>query len=670
MSKWWQETGWRQIQTNLREIDMEDMNAEVYVEQLKAFKASVVMINAAGIIASYPTELPFHFQSPFLKGDSLEKIISACHAAGIHVVARTDFSKIRRPIYEAHPEWAYVGPNGHIVDYNGDVHACINGGYQREYVTTILQELLTKLDFDGIFFNMGGYQVRDYSENYYGICQCDSCRTKFRERFNLNLPTVEDIGDPVFRKYMVFKRETSRETKHTIDSFIHKLRPELLIDRAYELGFGYIRQESNTAVNRPLPHWQYSATDNIKWMISSYPHMIASNTTVDFIDIFYRHVAISPFQQKIRLVESLANGGALDYYLIGRLDNHPDKSGYEGIKEIFHYHAANEGHYRNLTSKAAIALVNSQGEGNQSEFRGWFRFLVESHQLFDTPLAGVLGTIDLSRYKIVILPDSRYLSDDVAAKLDRFVENGGTLVASGRSSFFNQDFEERAQPALRSLAIERIEQIRTDMRPSYFEIQPEEKKQFPRFSVTDLAYIEPEYVYCTYSTGSKGYFKLIPPHKFGPPERCYWDTVVDKPGVVVTGRGKGKAVYLPWLPGALFHRQGYTNTLDLVADVLEQLAGSEPVGGNLSPQVQVTHFAKEDGSEELVHLVNHSGHFGTTWFPPVTMCDLEVEIATSRAAKEVTSLRTGAKLPFEPAGKGRIRIRVPKLELFEAIRIA
>jgi len=52
------------------------------------------------------------------------------------------------------------------------------------------------------------------------------------------------------------------------------------------------------------------------------------------------------------------------------------------------------------------------------------------------------------------------------------------------------------------------------------------------------------------------------------------------------------------------------------------------------------------------------------------MCDLDVEIATSRAAKEVTSLRTGAKLPFEPAGKGRIRIRVPKLELFEAIRIA
>ena len=116
MSKWWQEKSWREIQTNLREIDMQDIDADVYVEQMKSFKASVAMINAAGIIASYPTELPNQFQSEFLTGDSLEKIIAACHAADIRVVARTDFSKIRRPIYELHPEWAYVSPAGHIVD--------------------------------------------------------------------------------------------------------------------------------------------------------------------------------------------------------------------------------------------------------------------------------------------------------------------------------------------------------------------------------------------------------------------------------------------------------------------------------------------------------------------------------------------------------------------------
>ena len=76
MSDWWDNMPWRMIQTNLREIDTLDIDADRFVADLKEFKANVVMINAAGIIASYPTRLPFHFQSPYLKGDSLKKILS------------------------------------------------------------------------------------------------------------------------------------------------------------------------------------------------------------------------------------------------------------------------------------------------------------------------------------------------------------------------------------------------------------------------------------------------------------------------------------------------------------------------------------------------------------------------------------------------------------------
>ena len=122
MSDWWQDYPWRLIQTNLREIDMLDIDAEQVVRDLQAFKANVLMINAAGIIASYPTELPFHFQSPYLTGRQPGRHHRGLPRADIRVCARTDFSKVRRPIYEAHPEWAYVSPAGEIVDYNGDVH--------------------------------------------------------------------------------------------------------------------------------------------------------------------------------------------------------------------------------------------------------------------------------------------------------------------------------------------------------------------------------------------------------------------------------------------------------------------------------------------------------------------------------------------------------------------
>ena len=54
---WWEGRPWRLIQTNLREIDMRDIDAARYVEELRAFDATVAMINTSGIIASYPTRL-------------------------------------------------------------------------------------------------------------------------------------------------------------------------------------------------------------------------------------------------------------------------------------------------------------------------------------------------------------------------------------------------------------------------------------------------------------------------------------------------------------------------------------------------------------------------------------------------------------------------------------
>jgi hypothetical protein len=144
---------WRLIQTNLREIDMRDIRSSQGVSDLQAFNATLLMINAAGIIASYPTRLPYHFQSPFLTGDSLQEIVDACHAAGIRVIARTDFSKVRRPIYESHPEWAYRSAKGHIVEYNGDVHVCPIR-YQQEGILNILAELFDTHPTE--FFNMGG----------------------------------------------------------------------------------------------------------------------------------------------------------------------------------------------------------------------------------------------------------------------------------------------------------------------------------------------------------------------------------------------------------------------------------------------------------------------------------------------------------------------------------
>ena len=665
MAHWWEGYPWRMIQTNMREIDMLDMDAERFASELQAFKATVVLVNSAGIIASYPTQLPFHFQSPYLKGDSLADIIETCHAAGIRVLARTDFSKVRRPIYKEHPDWAYRTIDGKIVDYNGDVHACINGDYQQIYALDIIRELITTHDVDGIFFNMGGYQTRDYSGNYYGLCHCTSCQTRFAEMYGLSLPEAEDTNDPVYRKYTLFKQRTTEDLHGKVSALIHELRPDMCIDKDFHSKRGFIRQESNTAIERPLPHWQYSGSANTKWAVAAYPDMVSTNTTVDFIDFPYRHVAISPHQQKLRLAQGLANGGAIDYYLIGRLDNHEDQSGYESVKAIFHYHAAHERAYRDNVSKANVALLDNS-RNRSAETQGWFRFLAEGHFLFDTPQTATALDASWDRYEAIVLPDLRPISDALAQKIDEYVAGGGTLIAVGQSGFYDEESELRSAPALKCLGIEQVERVRQDMRSSYLKL--DDKTGFSRFPVTDLVYVDGPYVYAQYAAEAEQRFKLIPPHNFGPPERCYYELVVDRPGFVVHAYGQGKAIHIPWLPGQLYRRQGHTNTLNFVADLLEGIAGIAPVGGNLSPMVEVTLLESRAGDAQLLHLVNGSGHFGTTFYAPVPMHDVQVSIPWAVAPSSVISLVTGEPATFKFTD-GTLSVTVPRLELFEALQI-
>ena len=139
MKHWWEGYPWRMIQTNLRESDMADIHAEEYAQQLEDFGATVVTLNAAGIIASYPTKLPFQTRSACLTSDSLKQLIDACHRRGIRVIARTDFTKVRYALYEQHPEWACRTKGGDIINYNGNVHVCLNSDYQQKYIFEILR---------------------------------------------------------------------------------------------------------------------------------------------------------------------------------------------------------------------------------------------------------------------------------------------------------------------------------------------------------------------------------------------------------------------------------------------------------------------------------------------------------------------------------------------------
>jgi hypothetical protein len=663
------------VQTNLREIDAV-LDAETYVRNVKEFAVDVVLFNTGGIVANYPTSLPFHFPNPHLKGDLAGDMLERLKREGIRFLARFDFSKVNEALAAKHPEWLYVSLKGEPVNYNGQVATCVNGPYQQECSLEILGEVLARYAIDGVFFNMIGYQTHDYSGNYHGICQCDNCRLKFRAAYGLELPRREDAGNPDFRKYERFRRETSRELFWKIARFVKAKGSGLAVCTATNEGVDIYRKESNTGINRPLPEWTYSATDNVKSVLASWPGMAAANTAVHFIDFPYRHSAVSPHLTCARLAGDLISGGWIDYYVIGTLEGQDDRLCFGGAKEIYRFHRENEQWLGDTDSEAEICLIapeSSRMHGSMAEYRGIYRILAEGHFLFDVCADSVLGSAEaesrLKRYPAVVLPDVRNLGESAVAALDSYVAGGGRLLATGAPASGDEDGEPKDPARLKSLGVAAVARRHPRAPGAYFRIFPRDKQKLAGFEDLDILYLDSELLESRLNPGCETLLGYIAPVMYGPPEKCFLGEPTSVPGMIRRGHKAGRCTYIPWAPGRQYVRLSHPGHATLVQSALQDLLGSERrMEISASPLVEVTCHRQREGRWRWMGLLNHSGQLGTAFHAPLPIEGIRIRLKSAERPVQVRALHAGANLEFSASG-GWLQFILPSLSLFEVILI-
>ncbi len=679
-TEWWKGYPWRMIQTNLRETDMADMNAEKYAQDLQDMGATVVLLNAAGIIASYETKLGFQTKSAYLHGDSLQQVIAACHSRDIRVIARTDFSKVRYALYEKHPEWACRTEDGDIINYNGNVHVCPNSDYQQKYMLEILKEVLTELPFDGVFFNMSGFLVMDYDYHYYGPCHCENCKKKFREMYGAEIPDKNDTKSPSYMRYTAFKNRCMKEHKQKVYETIKSIRPGIAVN-----GFDYIRTESNTEIGRP--QWIYSASSNCRLTCGPDHRKPADNACVDFIGFPYRDISVSPEQVSLRHCQGLANAGSLSLYIMGRLDNHRDRSSFEPTRRAFAFHKAHEYIYTNMKSAARVCLLRARPAAYPDpEADGWVRILTESHIPFDEMMLSALKEKHgspkgeppvLSEKDVVILSECRMISAEIAETLDEFVCGGGTVIACGETGLLSERFQTRNRPSLDCLGVDKVLAVHTDLKSSMFAIG-KEQDAFPRCRKTPYIMPGKDVVEIQPADGTEGLMNLIGEHPFGPPEQCYFtgEDLSSSAGLYVTQFGKGKGIYIPWQCGTVYYKEGYANTRNFLQDVLFQTAGIPELAPELSPMVEMTlnhtRVTDSQGKERsalLLQLVNGSGYYGNSFFQPVPMADIAIRLPAGFSGygemPEAKALN-GGTVTLEK-NKDDVIVHLDRLDRYEAI---
>lgn len=110
--RWWEDP-LRISQTNLQIADTSKIEPKQFMGELAAMHNNVVVFNAGGIYAWYPSSVPRHVHNPQLNGrDILGEAIQAAHAEDMRFVARVDFSLADDSVYQRHPDWFASDPTG------------------------------------------------------------------------------------------------------------------------------------------------------------------------------------------------------------------------------------------------------------------------------------------------------------------------------------------------------------------------------------------------------------------------------------------------------------------------------------------------------------------------------------------------------------------------------
>ena len=644
---WWL-TPHRLLQTNLREIDA-TMDTDQYVREAKEFGANIVLFNVGGIVANYPTELEYHWHNTFMAGDLVGDVLMKVHNASIKMIGRFDFSKINEKYAAAHPEWLYVSEKGEHVNYNGQVHTCVMGGYQQDYLLEILKEALTRYPLDGVFFNMIGFPQVDYSRNFHGICQCENCKASFKNFCGLVIPKHD--GDPqALRKHQQWKQAQVDRQFGRVRDLIKSIRSDIVICTYTTEHIDLIRKESGA----PLGQETWDGVERAQWTLLTTENKQLANTTVHFYQMIFRHSAAAPYLHSRRVWQHMVNGAWLDFYCIGPLQRLEDRAGIGPISDIYRFHAANEKWLLDTEPAAEVGLVRHDGD----DYWGWIQILSENHIPFDLVS---FEHSDLKRYKALIVPNSGDVKGGDASALDDYVTNGGKLLLSGR---IPDELKCLGQPALK-----KTWPLRHSM---YVRIRPQDKAELTVDGLKDfdLVHLRGDFHEYEPASGTNQMLRLIHDVMYGPPEKCYYKSVSDIPALLVRKYGNGIAASFPFQIGAMYREWGNLGHPMLVVGTLDHLLQT---GRRLkiesSPLVEATHRHDPEGQFEWIAFYNHSGRLENSFHPPIPIENVRISLKTSCPIKRVISLTNHKELARTGTSSGQMQIILPRLGVFEIVLV-
>lgn len=371
-------------------------------------------------------------QHPGLKFDLLKAQIEAAHEIGVKTPVYISAGLDEKYALD-HPDWLVRNQDQStqwVKDFRtpGYHKYCFNSEYLNVLLAQI-KEVVENYDADGIFLDIVG--VAD--------CYCCNC-LKIMKKEGLDPENPADVR--------LLAERTYKKYTDAVEKTIHSIKPDMPI---FHNGGHITRGRRDLAhVNT---HLELESLPTGGW---GYDHFPLSARYVQGLGMEFLGMT-GKFHQSWGEFGGYKHPNALKYEVSLAAANgakcsigdqlHPagkmDEATYALIGEAYSYLEQIEDWCDNVKSVAEVGVLSVQsvngmepGSHDCISDNGITRMLLEGKYTFDI----IDLETDSSKYNVIILPDGIKLNDEAKAFVDKFIKNGGKIIAAGSAPIMNDEF--------------------------------------------------------------------------------------------------------------------------------------------------------------------------------------------------------------------------------------
>lgn len=699
-SEFWYTKMRRCGQINFNERDPLTMDVNAWADYWASLKVDALLLNGGGIVAFYPTQVPFHHRSEFLGSrDLFGEMVLAAKKRNIQVVARMDCNYAYEEAFRARPAWFQRDRDGSVRRHNESTwlyKTCMFSTYFSEQMPAIYREINRNYPVSGFFTN--GWPGTGALE----VCYCENCQAVYRDKVGGVPPEQTDATSLLYRKYYQAYMDRVLEIWKLWD----KVAKEKSADLVYvgNLGGG-IRTVKSLKRLGEVASWfnadhQGRSGDTPIWDCAQQGRVAQSvmggktitNVTGAYSNSrpVWRHVAKSPAETILWMAQTTASGMVPWFHWLG---GSPEDNRWREVgRDFFNWLAANETHFRHKRSIANLAVLYPQstiafyrsGDGPGSwrggerlqtteYLQGLYYALLEGRFLFDFVHQENLAPGVLQKYRALLIPNAAYLSDGECEQIRQYAKSGGSIMATFESSLYNEWGEPRRDFALADvIGASAAGEVIGPVGNGYMRIE----RRHPvtnGFEGTTLLPGAENRVPIKSSNNAPLVLSTVPNYPAFPPEMVFpRKPRTDEPSALFNERGSSRTAYFAGDIDRTFWRSGNTDLGQLIQNSIRWLLGDARPPVSITGEGVVEAFAWETEPGYVLHILNYTNPNMTRGFVRrfygIGPQKVEFDITAERKIDRVRALRAGRNLPFRQLGK-TVRFVVPAVIDYEVIAL-